>query len=69
MLQVAQPTTSTNTGTSNTGTSTNPGPSLVRDLPEDEDSGAVGETDGETSGSISSTLMWQEDPEFQEKLK
>ena len=36
---------------------------------EDEDSGAVGETDNETTGSVSSSLMWQEDPEFQEKLR
>lgn len=34
---------------------------------QDEDSTA--HTDNETTGSVSSSLMWQEDPEFQEKLR
>lgn len=27
------------------------------------------QTDNETNASVSSSLMWQEDPEFQEKLR
>ncbi|CAB4002442.1 pericentriolar material 1 -like isoform X1, partial [Paramuricea clavata] len=34
---------------------------------QDEDSTV--QTDNETTGSVSSSLMWQEDPEFQEKLR